>query len=197
VTSQHVFAVALALLVAQRVYELRLSRRHERRLFARGAVEHAPRHFRAMAALHGSWFVAMSVEVFVFDAAFHPRVAFVALAVTIAGQALRYAAIRTLGERWTVRVITLPGQEPVRAGIYRHVRHPNYAGVVLEIAAVPLLHGAFFTSVSYSLANAVVLWVRIRAEERALSACGNYAGLLRRPRFLPDLRQPDREPRAP
>jgi methyltransferase len=90
------------------------------------------------------------------------------LLIFVIGQSLRYAAIRTLGRRWTVRIVTLPDAPLVRSGIYRYLRHPNYLGVALEIAAVPLLHTAYLTAILFTLANACLLAVRIRAEERAL-----------------------------
>jgi methyltransferase len=60
----------------------------------------------------------------------------------------------------------LPGQPPVRHGIYRYLRHPNYLGVVLELLAVPLLHGAFLTALAFSVLNALLLYARIRTEDQ-------------------------------
>jgi methyltransferase len=106
----------------------------------------------------------------------------------LAGQTLRYAAIHTLGERWTVRVMTLPGAKPVSQGIYRSIRHPNYLGVILEIGAVPLLHSAYLTAISFSIANALLLAWRIQTEEAALKEQNNYDQVFAgRPRFLPKL----------
>jgi methyltransferase len=64
--------------------------------------------------------------------------------------------------------MTLPGLPLVRKGIYRYLRHPNYLGVILEILAVPLLHSAYVTAIVFSLANMLLLSVRIRTEEQAL-----------------------------
>lgn len=191
--SRALFAAFVALLAGQRLWEVRLSRQHEARILTQGGREHAPGHFRVMQLLHTSWFVAMLVEVFGWRRPFKPILAAAALPVFLLGQALRYAAIRTLGERWTVRVMTLPGQPPVTQGIYRYLRHPNYLGVALEIAAVPLLHTAYITSFIFSLANALLLAVRIRAEEAALEVDNGYGRFFphsftrlygRRPRFI-------------
>jgi methyltransferase len=110
----------------------------------------------------------MIVEVVGLARPFVPVLAAGALLILVIGQSLRYAAIRTLGWRWTVRIMTLPDAPLIRSGIYRYLRHPNYLGVALEIAAVPLLHTAYLTAVLFTLANACLLAVRIRAEERAL-----------------------------
>lgn len=184
--SKIAFVVAVAVLAVQRLLELRLSRRHEARILAQGGREHAPGQFRWMRALHTSWFGAMLVEVWWFRRPFRPLLAGLAFLTLVAGQVLRYTAIRSLGWRWTVRVMTLPDAPPVSRGIYRYVRHPNYLGVVLEVAAVPLLHGAYLTSIVFSLANAMLLSIRIRTEERALAAHSRYQAIFsKRPRLIP------------
>lgn len=163
-----VFTGLVALLALQRIYELRLSGRHEALIRARGGREHAAWQVQAMKALHAGWFIAMLVEVHALHRPFLPGLSLLAMITLIVGQSLRYAAIRSLGWRWTVNVMTLPGLPLVRKGIYRYLRHPNYLGVVLEILAVPLLHCAYVTAIIFSLANLLLLSARIRTENRAL-----------------------------
>jgi methyltransferase len=184
--TQILFTLLLGVLALQRLAELRLSRKNEAALLASGGREHAAGHFVFMQVLHTAWFAAALLEVWIFQRPFIPLLGAAALLLFLGGQALRYAAIRSLGPRWTVRVITLPDSPPVTGGIYRYIRHPNYLGVVLEIAALPLLHTAYLTAVVFSAANAILLLVRIRAEEQALSREIQYAekfsGI---PRFIP------------
>ena len=180
------FLTIVAALVVQRLFELRLSRLNEAHILAQGGREHAPGHFGWMKGLHTGWFVAMAAEVLWLKRPLKPLLALSALVFFLVGQSLRYAAIRTLGSRWTVRIMTLPGAPPVDWGIYRYLRHPNYLGVILEMAAVPLLHGAYLTSLLFSLANTLLLHVRIRAEERALDDHNEYTAVFaRRPRLIP------------
>jgi methyltransferase len=89
--------------------------------------------------------------------------------VLVAATALRWWTLATLGERWTTRVLVVPGEELVRAGPYRWLRHPNYLVVVMEIAAIPLVHCAWLTAGVFSIANLVLLRERIRVEDEALS----------------------------
>ena len=165
-----VFLGLVAGLGLQRLFELRLSRRNEQRMLQRGGREHAPETYRWIVALHTAWFAAMLLEVFSSRRKFHPPLAALALSLFAAGQALRLIAIRTLGGRWSTRVITVPGPAgiPVRHGIYRYMRHPNYLGVQLEIMGVPLVHSAYLTSAAFGVANALLLRDRIRREEQAL-----------------------------
>ena len=77
--------------------------------------------------------------------------------------------LATLGERWTTRIIVLPGEALVRQGPYRLIPHPNYAVVAGEILVLPLVFGLLAYGFIFSILNAAVLVVRIRAEEKALS----------------------------
>ena len=158
----------LALVGCERLLELGVSARNARAARDRGAVESGAGHFGPMAGLHAAFLVACAVEVLLLDRPFPGAIGWVALAVVFLAQALRWWAVLSLGPRWNVRVIVVPGEEPVRRGPYRYLRHPNYLAVAVEIAALPLVHGAFITALAFSVLNAAVLRVRIRAEERAL-----------------------------
>ena len=168
VNTRLLFLGFVAALGVQRLFELRLSRRNEKRMRQRGGREHAPETYRWIVGLHAAWFTAMLLEVFAGRRKFHPRLGALALSLFAAGQLVRLTAIRTLGWRWSTRVMTVPAEAEVRHGIYRYLRHPNYLGVELEILAAPLLHGAYLTSAVFGVANALLLRARIRREEQAL-----------------------------
>ena len=170
------FAGFVAALGIQRLFELRLSRRNERQMRQRGGREHAPETYQWIVGLHAAWFAAMLAEVFVRRRrpARRPWLSALALGLFAAGQALRFTAIRTLGRRWSTRIMTVSGEAPIRHGIYRSIRHPNYLGVELEILAVPLLGSAYLTSLVFGLANALLLRDRIRREEQALEEDNLY-----------------------
>ena len=162
------FMLLVALLAAQRLWELRRSRRNEIRMRERGGFERFPEHYRVLVALHVSWFVAMLAEVWYVRTAPPLWLVIAAVSGLAAGQTLRYLAIRTLAERWSTRIYVVSDAPLIKHGIFRFVRHPNYLGVILEIASVPLLHAAYGTAVVFSLANLIILRHRIRLEELAL-----------------------------
>jgi methyltransferase len=184
VTPLHLYLAALALLGAERVAELVRSSRNARRLLARGGVEVGRGHYRPMVAFHALFLGACAGEALLAPAPPPLALAAVAAAGALLAQALRWWAIATLGERWSTRVVVLPGAAPVTAGPYRLLRHPNYLAVVVEIACVPLAYGSFCTALLFSAGNAALLAVRIRAEERALGT--SWAAAFRgRPRLIP------------
>jgi methyltransferase len=155
--------IILALVTAQRGAELLLSQRHTKALMARGAAEVAPQHYPLMVAVHASWLI--SLWVFGHD----QPINLAALVVYLALQGLRIWVMATLGARWTTRIIVLPDAPLVAGGPYRYLRHPNYAVVVGEIAVLPLMLGLPWVAVIFTVLNATILFIRIRAEDRALN----------------------------
>jgi methyltransferase len=163
-----VYLVAGVCLVAlQRLLELWYSRRNERRLRARGAVERGAEHYPVMVATHTLWLVSTLVEGLLRGPEI-PAWWTVPLAAFLLVQPLRYWAIVSLGTNWNTRVLVLPGAKLVRSGPYRYFPHPNYVVVAVEILTFPLIFGAWITAVVFSLLNAALLFVRIRTENRAL-----------------------------
>jgi methyltransferase len=187
VISLRTYLIILALLVVERMFELDRARRNARRAFEHGAVEVGQAHYRVMVAFHALFIASCAIEATFFPRAFPAAVAWIALSAELVAQALRYWAVSTLGERWNTRIIVSPERAPVTDGPYRWMRHPNYLAVVIEIAAVPMIGGAIFTAISFSIGNALILAVRIPAEERAMGM--RYAEALGgRRRFFPGLR---------
>jgi methyltransferase len=188
VTSVALYLVFLGLLYVERIAELLVSRRNARLAFAAGAVEIGRGHFPVMVAVHAVFPLACAAEVLALHRGFPGAMGFAALAVALAAQALRWWVAATLGWRWNTRIIVVPGAEPVTAGPYRLLRHPNYLAVMLEALGVPLIHGAWLSAAVFVAANAALLSVRIPAEERALGERYSraFAGL---PRFLPGSRR--------
>jgi len=166
VTAYILLIVAVA---AERLAEMVVSARHARWAFERGGVEYGQTHFPVMVSMHAALLVACVVEVVAADRPFLPWLGWPMLAVVLAAQALRWWCIATLGNQWNTRVIVVPGLPLVSAGPYRWLRHPNYLAVALEVAALPLVHTAWVTALLFTSANAAVLSVRIRVEERALA----------------------------
>lgn len=157
-------AIILALVTLQRLGELALSYHNTRRLLARGAVEAGAGHYPLIVLLHAAWLIAL----WAFGR--NQSVNWIALAAFVLLQGFRVWILISLGSRWTTRIIALPGEPPVASGPYRYVAHPNYAVVTAEIAILPLALHLPGVALLFSALNGVVLWIRIRAETRALVA---------------------------
>ena len=154
--------VILALVTLQRAGELWLSVRNTRRMLARGAREHAPGHYPLIVAVHVLWLAALW-----WLAPMRPVDGFW-LGMFVLIEVARIWVLVSLGPRWTTRIIVLTDEPLVRRGPYRFINHPNYAVVVTEIAVLPLVFGLWQVALVFSLLNAAILFVRIRAENTAL-----------------------------
>ena len=164
----------LALVTLQRAGELVFARRNTQRLMARGAIELAPGHYPLIVAVHAGWLISL----WLFGR--HQPINTIALASYLVLQIFRAWVLRTLGARWTTRILVVPGEPLVREGPYRFLSHPNYAVVIGEIAVLPLVFALPWIAAIFSILNVIVLAIRIRAENRALAAAGgaNLAGTI-------------------
>lgn len=130
-------------------------------------MERGRGHYPAMVAIHALWLASTLVEGLLRGPeppAWWP----LPFALFLLVQPLRYWAILALGENWNVRVLVVPGRKLVRSGPYRYVPHPNYVVVAVEVLTLPLVFGAWTTALVFSALNAIFLYVRIGAENRAL-----------------------------
>ena len=154
----------VALVVVQRLAELWLARRNGKRLLAEGAVELGARHYDLVVGLQVLWLLTLLV--------FAPANAPLQplwLGVYILLQGLRAWVILSLGRYWTTRVYHLPEAPLVRRGPYRWLRHPNYIVVLAEVIVLPLVVHLWWAALGFGLLQAVVLYWRIRVEERGLA----------------------------
>ena len=176
------YVALLAAVGLERLRELAVSRAHERSLHGRRA---APATYPLMVAAHVG-LVSMPLVEASLRRPRRPRWGW--FAVLAGATALRVWSIRTLGPAWNVRAVVPADLTPVESGPYRYIRHPNYLAVILEFAAVPMIAGAWISAAVLSGLNAVVLYDRIRDEERLLEETPGYsATFARRARFLPGI----------
>lgn len=165
------YTVFVLLTGVERLWELRISRRHAALAFSRGGKEYGLSHFPWMVALHTGLLFSAVAEVWIFDRPFVPVWGWVFLALALAAQAGRYGVIWALGEQWNTRVIVVPGAPRVRRGPYRFtwLSHPNYWIVAIEGIALPMVHSAWMTAIAFTVLNAILLLgFRIPTENRAL-----------------------------
>lgn len=142
--------------------------------------------FPLMVLLHLGLLTAPAAEVLLLERPFVPWLTGLAASVLALALALRVWTLWTLGRAWNVRVVVPEAEEVVSAGPYALIRHPNYLVVVLEVAALPLLHTAWLSALALSLLNALVLAARIRTEEAALAEVPAWReAMARKKRLLP------------
>ncbi len=163
-----VIAIVVVVFLPMLIEAIRAAR-NERAQRARGGIEPPGDVYRAMQIAYPAGFAVMIAERSLRGSA--PAAMLIAGVLLFVGaKALKGWAIATLGQSWTFRVIVVPGTPLVRRGPYRWLRHPNYLGVVGEFVAVAAMCGAIATGPIVTAAFGLLVWRRIRVEERALDA---------------------------
>jgi methyltransferase len=152
----------------ERLVELVIAQRNAKWSLAHGGKEFGRDHYPAMVSMHALLLVSCIVEVWDLHRPFIPWLGWPMVAVVALSTVVRWRCVTVLGKRWNPRLIVIPGAPLVQHGLYRWLRHPNYTAVAAEVAALPLIHSAWLTAIVFSIANALVLDVRIRAENAAL-----------------------------
>lgn len=155
--------LTLGYVTLARLVEMRIARANTARLLAQGAHEEGAGHYPVIIAMHLGWLASL------WALAPGRAVVWGWLGLFALLQPLRVWVMAALGARWTSRIIVVPGETLVRSGPFRFTAHPNYAVVVGEIASLPLAFGLVWVALVFSLANAVMLTIRILAEDAALA----------------------------
>lgn len=156
--------IVLALVTLQRLAELVIAQRNTRQLLAEGAYEASPEHYPLIVSLHAAWLIGLWIL------AYDIQPNLFLLGIFLLLQAMRVWVLATLGPRWTTRIIVLPGAPLVKDGPFRFISHPNYCVVVAELLVLPLAFGLLWYGILFSILNAIVLTIRIRAENEALQS---------------------------
>ena len=183
-----VYLGLLLSVAALRLFELRVSRRHQEQMIARGATKVNNPKFRWVVLTHTFVLLGSAMEVVFLRRPFFPLLAGVMLALFLASNLVRLWVVRTMGQFWNVQVMDSTSLGVVTSGPFRFVRHPNYAAIFVEMFSLPLIHTAWITAVVGTLAYAASISQRIAVEEKVLFTNPDYrAAMGGKPRFLPGL----------
>jgi methyltransferase len=163
------YVLLIVAVAVERGAELVVSTRNVAWSRAHGGVEFGSAHYPAMVALHIGLLVGCVAEAFSLHRPFLPLLGWPMLAFVLSAQGLRWWCIATLGRQWNTRVVVIPGASRVTAGPYRLFTHPNYAAVVVEGVALPMVHTAWITASVFTVLNAVLLRTRVKVENAALA----------------------------
>jgi protein-S-isoprenylcysteine O-methyltransferase Ste14 len=92
----------------------------------------------------------------------------IGLVMLLAGIAIRWSAIRTLGKYFTGIVTIKNDHRLIRNGLYKHIRHPAYTGALLAHLGLGLSFASWFSIGFSSIPFFVAAFYRMRVEEQAL-----------------------------
>jgi methyltransferase len=168
------------------LFEVAISRKNSNALIEKGAIDVAPHLLPLMVAVYGLKFAGSLIEYFITKPDLSILWAAIFVGLLIAAKALKFWAVSTLGPYWSMKVLIVPGTQTVNHGPYRWIRHPNYVAVMMEIIALPLIGKAFITATVVTILFAILLYLRINAEEQALIEYTDYDKTMTgKRRFIP------------
>jgi len=182
------FLALLFAVAALRIFELRVSKSHQREMSTRGASRVNDPYFRWMAMFHTLVLIGAAVEVILLRRPLIVALAIPMLLLFLATNLVRWWVIRTLGQHWNVNVVDSTKLGVITTGPFRYVRHPNYAAVFCEMIALPLIHTAWITALAGGVVHIIILSLRLSIEDPMLLSNPDYAAAMgSKPRFLPGL----------
>lgn len=180
------YTLLVALVLAERLVEVLIARRNLVSARARGGFVAESRSLWPIAVFQAVWLLASPCEAFVLERPWISSIGYPTLTLVGLAMAVRYWAVTTLGDRWNIHTVVVPGDPLVTGGPYRFVRHPNYLALMVETVALPLVHSAWLTACASGLVFPFLLARRIRTEEGTLARHTDYERVFaRRGRLLP------------
>lgn len=159
------FILFISFVILLRIIELIIARSNEKWMRRNGAVEYGKAHYPFIILLHSMFFVSLVVEYNLsVEVPFYPMLALIYFILA----ALKFWVISSLGKFWNTKILRIPAAILINKGPYRFVKHPNYIIVVAELLVIPLTFQLFYTAAIFTLLNAIMLFVRIREENKVL-----------------------------
>ncbi|WP_374949475.1 isoprenylcysteine carboxyl methyltransferase family protein, partial [Mucilaginibacter sp.] len=146
--------------------ELLVASRNEKWLLSQGAVEYGKEHYPYMVAMHTLFIISVIAE-YIYGNQTGTNYFFIVLFFILI--AIKIVVISTLGHYWNTKIYKVPGSRPVATGIYKYIKHPNYIIVICEIAIIPLAFNLYYTAITFTILNAMMLYVRIKMENEVLA----------------------------
>jgi methyltransferase len=160
-----VFVLFISAVILLRISELVLSRRNEKWLLQNGAIEFGKEHYSIIVALHVSFFISLVTEFLLKGSDSWSPVLMILYFLLIL---FKGWIIFSLSKFWNTKIYHIPNHPLVKKGPYKYIRHPNYIVVVAEILIIPLVFELYITAIIFTILNAIMLTIRIKAEEKAM-----------------------------
>ena len=159
------FILFISFIILLRIGELIVSKGNEKWLIQNGAVEYGQRHYQFIVALHILFIISLIIEYTVRQPiTFNLFILFFYFSLLT----FKTWVILSLGKFWNTKIYHIPNFPLIKKGPYQLFKHPNYMIVIAEIAVIPMIFQLYFTAVTFTLLNAIMLFIRIKEENKAL-----------------------------
>ncbi len=160
-----VFILFISFVILLRIGELVLSKSNAKWLLQNGAVEYGQKHYPFIVALHVLFIISV---IFEYSRQSDPTYNLFLIAFYVVLLVFKAWIILSLGKFWNTRIYHIQNRTPIKKGPYNYIKHPNYLVVIIEIAVIPLIFNLYYTAITFTLLNAIMLFVRIKVENKVL-----------------------------
>ncbi|MDD4969181.1 MAG: isoprenylcysteine carboxylmethyltransferase family protein [Paludibacter sp.] len=159
------FILFISFVVLLRLGELLLSKSNEKWLLQNGAIEFGQKHYPFIVSLHILFILSLIVEYYSKQNGSYNLhlLIFYFLVLT-----LKAWVILSLGKYWNTKIYHITNIPLQKSGPYIYFKHPNYMIVIIEIAVIPLIFHLYLTAILFTVLNSIMLFVRIKEENKAL-----------------------------
>lgn len=168
------FILFISFVILLRIGELLLSKKNEKWLLQNGAVEYGKNHYPFIVTLHVLFIISL-----IFEYSMQQTVSYSLFLLVFYFLLLIFKTwvIVSLGKFWNTKIYHIPNIPLIKKGPYKYFKHPNYMVVIAEIAVITLAFHLYYTAITFTLLNMIMLSVRIKEENKALQIC-NQAALI-------------------
>lgn len=151
-----------------RLFFLKESKKNEKNILEAGGVEYGKENSRRLTILHILFYVGCLIEAIVRKTEFD-MISAVGTIMLFFSICMLYTVIRLLSGIWTVKLMVAKNHKFNDHWLFRVVKHPNYfLNILPELVGLALLCHAKYVSLIIGPLYAVVLYIRIREENRVL-----------------------------
>jgi methyltransferase len=160
-----IFYLFISFIILLRIAELLLSKRNEKWLLQKDAVEYGSQHYPFIVMLHVMFIISMIFEYSLRHTSYYNSFLLIFYFMLLAFKAW---VILSLGKFWNTKIYRVANISLIKKGPYKYFKHPNYIIVIAEIAIIPLAFHLYYTAIIFSSLNIIMLFIRIKVENKAL-----------------------------
>lgn len=151
-----------------RIVSLGKSILNEKKLKAKGAIEHGKNNSIVLTLFHIAFYVSCLWEALYFEKEIN-NYSYLGIGLFAFSMAMLWWVIINLGNLWTVKLIISSDHALKTNFLFKYIRHPNYyLNIVPELIAMALMCNAWYTLIIGLPLYAAPLAIRIRQEEKLM-----------------------------
>lgn len=164
----YIIQIIVAVIFIIRLLFLKVSKTNEKNILANGGKEYGAENSKRLTRLHILFYAACLAESILKKARFD-TLSIIGCLLLVFSIFMLYTVTRLLKGIWTVKLMIAENHQYNDHWLFRTVKHPNYfLNIAPELIGLALLCHALYSAIIILPFYVVVLYVRIKEENRLL-----------------------------